>query len=331
MPETPKASKKTPDASSGRKGAFEKDRLPARSSFGLSLRAWWVVLRETYHAIGIDRLSLLAAGVAFYMLFAVFPGLTALISLYGLLADPASVKDQLEGMHGILPEQAWSLISKQLVSITSGSGKGLSLTGIISLLFALYSTRLAATAVMDALNAIYDVRETRSFIQVNLLALLFTIGAIIGLIFFIAAIVFAPIALDFIGLGPMADLLIRYLRWPAVALAMVAGLTISYRYGPARPLPTRHWLTWGAVLATILWLIASIGFSWYVAEFGSYDKVYGSLGAVIILLFWFWLTAFVVLLGAELDVQIAHQMLHGGAHGPKHQPPAYLAGTGKQT
>jgi membrane protein len=286
----------------------------AVSALELSAAGWRNVLWRTYQAISRHRLGLLAAGVSFYMLFAIFPGLTALISLFGLLADPATVSQQFQPMRRILPEQAWSIIHNQLVSLTSHSNNGLSLAGLISFAFALYSTRLAALAMMDALNTIHEKDEERSFVRVNLLALLFTIGAILSMIFFIGAIVFAPIALGHLGLGESANLFVRYLRWPLVALAMVFGLAITYRYAPVRPPPAWRLVTFGSIAATLLWLAASVGFSWYVQAFGSYDKLYGSLGAVIILLFWFWLTAFVVLLGAELDAQIAHEAPRATMH-----------------
>lgn len=279
----------------------------AQSPWEMPWRAWKAILWRTWNAMGEDRLSLLAAGVAFYMLFAIFPGLTALISLYGLLADPAAVQEQLEPIKEVVPEQAWFIIKNQLTSVAAAGTSTLSITGLVSLAFALFSARLAASAMMDALNAVYNETEKRNFLTLNIIAIVFTLGAIAALILFIALVVFAPIAFSVFGLGEEAEALIRYVRWPLLAVAMAVALAITYRYGPARRPAKWRWLTWGSVAATILWLIASIGFSWYVEAFGSYDRIYGSLGAVIILMFWLWLTAFVSLLGAEFDMQLEHQ------------------------
>jgi membrane protein len=278
--------------------------------------AWRDILLRTWNAIGEDRLSLLAAGVAFYALFAIFPGLIAVISLFGLLADPAQLQAQLEGLREVLPDRAWEIISEQLLAVASQETSTLSWSGIISLGFALFAARVAAASLMDALNAIYNEDEQRNLIVYNAVALLLTLGAIMGMVLFVAGIVFAPIILNLFGLGGTADFLIRYLRWPLLGLVLIAGLAITYRYAPSRAPAKWRWLTWGAAAAMVLWLIASVGFSWYVEAFGSYDELYGSLGAVIILMFWLWLTAFVVLLGAELDMQIEHQTAVDTTTGP---------------
>ncbi len=302
----------------------------ARSPSDMPRRAWKAILLRTWQSISDDRLSLLAAGVAFYMLFAIFPGLTAIISLFGLLADPTAVQQQLEPMKEVLPEQAWSVIRNQLSSLASAGTSGLSITGLISLLFALVSARLAAYSMMDALNAVYNEVETRSFFKVNVIAMLFTLAAISALIFFVVLVVFAPIALNTFGLGDEAEMLIRYVRWPLLAFAMALGLALTYRYAPNRRPPKWRWVTWGSILATLLWLVGSVGFSWYVEAFNTYDRVYGSIGAVIILLFWLWLTAFVSLLGAALDMQIEHQTSVDSTVGeekPMGQRGAYVADT----
>ncbi len=258
------------------------------------------ILMRAYHGMSEHNDSLLAAGVAFYALFAIFPALTAATWIFGLLADPATIKTQLNSLRDVLPQEAWSLIEQQLTKLTSQS-TSLSLAGIFGLVVALYSARLAASSMMQALNEVYSVKEERSFIRANAVAILFTLVAIAVMLIAVGVLVGVPILFNFVGLSSFSAEIIRYARWPALAILMALSLAVLYRYGPNRKDARWKWLTWGSGLATALWLIASYGFSWYVSAFNSYDKVYGSLGAVVILLFWFWITAFSGLLGAEVD------------------------------
>ncbi len=258
------------------------------------------ILIDTYKGIGDHGLSLLAAGVAFYAFFAIFPALAAATWIFGLLANPAEIHNQLNNLRDVLPAEAWSLIDKQLNTLTQKSSS-FSLAGIVSLVVALYSARLAASSMMQALNTVYGIKEKRSFMVVNALALLFTLVAIVILLAAVAVLVVLPFVFSYLGLSSMWDSAVKYVRWPALAVLMVLALALVYRYGPDRENAQWKWLTWGSGTATVLWLAASLGFAWYVSAFNSYDKVYGSLGAVAILLFWFWITAFAGLLGAELD------------------------------
>ena len=200
----------------------------------------------------------------------------------------------------MVPAEAWQLIDQQLTTLTSKSAS-FSLAGIISLLVAIYSARTAASSMMGALNVVYGIAENRGFIKTNAIAILFTVLAIVILLLAVGVLVVAPILFNFVGLNSFASEIIRYARWPALAVVMILALTMVYRYGPNRDRARWKWLTWGSATATVIWLIASFGFSWYVSAFNSYDKVYGSIGAVVILLFWFWITSFCGLLGAELD------------------------------
>jgi membrane protein len=258
------------------------------------------IVIATVKSSGEHDISLLSAGVAFYALFALFPALAAATWIFGLVANPAAIHEQLATMHDVLPQEAWQLIDQQLTALTTRSVT-FSLTGLIGLGVAFYSARLAASSMIGALNKVYGIRETRGFIALNLAALLFTAMAIVILLLAVALLVAVPILFDFVGLSSVSGGLIRYLRWPALAALMVVTLAALYRFGPARRNAKWHWLSWGSATATAIWIAASFGFSWYVAAFNSYDKVYGSIGAVIVLLFWFWITAFCSLFGAELD------------------------------
>jgi membrane protein len=258
------------------------------------------IVTETLSNTGKHNASLLAAGVAFYAMFALFPALAAATWIFGLLASPAAIHDQLNTLRDVLPQEAWQIIDTQLTSLAS-KNTSFSFAGIVGLFISIYSARAAASSMMGALNAVYATEDTRGFIKTNAIAILFTVLAIFVLLLAIAVLVAVPILFNFVGLNYFAWEIIRYVRWPALGAVMILALAAVYRYGPDRERAHWKWLTWGSATATLLWLIASLGFSWYVSAFNSYDKVYGSIGAVVVLLFWFWITAFSGILGAELD------------------------------
>jgi membrane protein len=278
-----------------------------RKSHASSFQELRAVLSDTVSNINAHNTSLLAAGVAFYALFALFPGLAAGTWIFGLLANPASILDQLDNLRGVLPKEAWQLIDQQLMALISRS-TSLSPTGIVSLLVAIFSARAAASSMMGALNVVYGIEEKRSFVTTNAIAILFTLLAIVLLLIAVGVLVVAPIVFNFVGLHSYASEILRYARWPALAVLMILALALVYRFGPDRKRAHWKWITWGSATATVIWLIASSLFSWYVAAFNSYDKIYGSIGAVAVLLFWFWITAFAGLLGAELDNVIERRL-----------------------
>ena len=265
------------------------------------------VLVETFNAAGQNHLGLLAAGVAFYMFFAIIPGLGVAVWLLGLLTNPAAIQGEADNLRDVLPQEALSLIQQQLIALTSRQSGGVSLPGLINLVIALFTARTAASSMIEALNHVYGVQETRGIIKVNAIAVLFTIVAVITLVAAIMLAILLPELHRFASSSGPLQVLVRYLRWPLLAFLAILALAVVYRFGPDREKPSWHWLTWGSIAAASLWLVVSFGFSWYVAVFNSYDRLYGSLGAVIVLLFWFWLTAFSGLLGAQLDRQIELQ------------------------
>jgi membrane protein len=264
------------------------------------------IVQDTFSNIGKHNDSLLAAGVAFYAMFALFPALAAVTWIAGLLFDPAAIHDQFNNLRDVLPKEAWQIIDTQLTALASKSAS-FSLAGIAGLLVAIYSARAAASSMMGALDVVYGTEDTRSFIKTNAIAILFTVLAILILLLAIAVLVVAPILFNLVGLNSFATKMIGHARWPVLALVMILALATVYRYGPHREHAHWKWLTWGSATATVIWLAASFGFSWYVSAFNSYDKVYGSIGAMVVLLFWFWITAFSGILGAELDNVIEHR------------------------
>jgi membrane protein len=262
------------------------------------------VLVCVWRSISEDNISLLAAGVAFYMLLAIFPALVFIVAMFGLLADPDQVRQWLLSLKGVLPGEAWNAIDAQLLVLTGQTSTSLSLTSIFSLLLAFINARLGAYSMMGALNVVYNSPETRSFTLTNLIAFMFTIAALCALVFNIYAVIAVPRVLGGIGLSEFSSSILHTLRWPVLAVIMALSLALVYRYGPDRKDAHWRWVSIGSLAGTALWLAGSTGFSWYVSAFNSYDKVYGSFGAVVILLYWLWLTAFAALMGAELDMQI---------------------------
>jgi membrane protein len=262
------------------------------------------IASNVWRAISADNISLLAAGVAFYTLLALFPALAFIVAMFGLIGDPAQIRQELLSLKGVLPAEAWEAIDAQLMILTRQTTATLSLAFLVSLVIAFINARLGAYSMMGALNTVYRCQETRSFVRINLIAIIFTLAALIILAFNVYAVAAVPELLKNLGFTSLSSAAIHTLRWPVLALLMVFSLALTYRYGPNRKSPRWRWLSLGSLVATMLWLAGSTLFYWYVAAFNSYDRLYGSFGAVVILLYWLWLTAFAALMGAELDMHI---------------------------
>ncbi len=268
---------------------------------------WRDVLWRIWDQTGKDNISIIAAGVAFYSLLAIFPAITAFVSLYGLVADPSQVEQQIQLVGQVVPTDAVNLIGGQLRSVASAGTSRLGLSAVIAMLFALWSAGAGVRALMTALNIAYREDEKRSFVRFYLVAFAFTVGLIVAAILSLLVVVALPVALQFLPLGGLAQIVITGLTWLILAGVVILGLGVLYRYGPSREPAKRRWLSWGAAAAVLLWLLASFLFSLYAANFANYSATYGALSAVIALLMWFWLSAFVVLLGAELNAEMEHQ------------------------
>lgn len=268
---------------------------------------WRDVLLRTKREVSDDYMGLVAAGVAFFGLLAIFPALAALVSIYGLVADPAQVEQQMSGVLGMLPPQAAEILQNQMRSVASQPSTGLGWGVALGLLFTLWSAAKGVKALMQGLNIAYDEEESRGFFKLNGMALLLTVGAIVFGALALGLIAILPPVLSALGLPGWAETVISLLRWPLLAAAVVGMLAVLYRFGPDREEPKWRWVNWGSGVATVLWLVGSILFSVYVSNFGNYSETYGSLGAVVVLMMWFYLTSFVVLLGAELNAEMEHQ------------------------
>jgi membrane protein len=291
---------------------------------------WRDVLWRTKNEMSRDNLSLVAAGVAFYALLAIFPAIAATISIYGLVADPQTIEQQLAATSEILPEQARSMIQQQLTRIASAAPTALGFASVVSVLLALWSANKGTQSLITALNIVYDEEEKRGFVWLTLLSLALTIGIILFMIVGLAAIAVMPALLGNLGLPEQIRQLASWLRWPILGLGFVVGLAIFYRVAPSREGPRWRWVIWGALAATVLWLIGSVLFSWYVSNFGSYNETYGSIGTVVVLMMWFWVSALIVLLGAELNAEMEHQTERDTTRGrdqPMGRRGAYVADT----
>jgi membrane protein len=279
----------------------------ARTPAEIPKRGWKDILLRIWKNIGKDRVVVVAAGVTFYSILALFPAIAALVALYGLFAEPSTIASHLDSIAGLVPGGAIEVMRDQITRVASQGRTALGLTFIVSLLVSLWSANAGMKSLFDALNLVYDESEKRGFFKLNLVSLTFTLLTIVFVMVAIGAVVVVPVVLNFLGLGDATELVIKIARWPALFIVVTLALAFLYRYGPSREKARWHWLTWGSVFAAVGWLVVSILFSWYAENFGNYNKTYGSLGAIIAFMFWIWLSIIVVLIGGELNVETEHQ------------------------
>lgn len=277
----------------------------ARTPSEIPRQGWRDILWRVWKQIGEDNLFIVAAGVSFYAFLALFPALAAMVSLAGLVMEPADVERLVASATGVLPPEALQIIRDQVHEVVTTSNETLGVGLVVSLALALWSATAGIKALMTALNIVYDEQEARGFLRYYATALVLTLGAV----------VFAPAALMLVAalpvllerLPPVLGIFLGVVRWLLLGGALLLALAVVYRYAPSRERAQWRWVTWGSAMAMILWLIGSALFSLYVAKFGDYNKTYGALGAIVILLTWFYLSTVVILLGAELNAEMEHQ------------------------
>jgi membrane protein len=270
-------------------------------------RGWKDFPLRIWANIGKHRVIVIAAGVTFYSILAIFPAIAALVALYGLFADPATITSHLDSIADLVPSGAIEVIRDQITRVASQGRTTLSLTFIVSLLISLWSANAGMKSLFDALNLVYNETEKRGFFKLNLVSLTFTLLAIVFALLAIGGLVVIPVVLSFLGLGGETEMLIKIARWPALFIVVTLALEFLYRYGRSREQPQAGWIMWGSVFAALAWVAVSVLFSWYAENFGSYNKTYGSLGAIIAFMFWIWLSVIVVLVGGELNAEVEHQ------------------------
>jgi membrane protein len=277
---------------------------------------WKDILLRVYRRMTRDRILLIAAGVTFYLILAIFPAISALVSIYGLIFDPKTMVGHLNLVAGVAPSGAPEIVREQLNQLGQQSGAALGVSFFVSLAIALWSATSGVKAIFDGLNVAYEEEEERSFVKLTGVALVFTIGLIGFVLLLLAGVVALPVALNCFPLRGLTEILLKIVRWPLLLVLVAFALSVFYRYGPSRAKPQWRWISWGSATAAGLWLVASILFSWYVANFGSYNKTYGSLGAVVGFMTWVWLSNIVVLVGAQLNAEMEHQTAQQSTAGP---------------
>jgi membrane protein len=273
----------------------------------IPVKGWRDILLRVYGNISDHRVLALAAGITFYSLLAIFPALAALVAIYSLFADAGAIAAHLNEVSGFVPSGALDVARDQLTRVASKGEAALGVTFALGLAVSLWSANAAMKSLFDTLNIVYAEEEKRGFIKLNAISLMFTTGAVAFILGAIAAVAVLPIVLTYIGLSDFTDLLLRIARWPVLALGLAVALALIYRFGPSRAAPQWRWISWGSAAAALLWLAGSALFSFYAANFGSFNATYGSLGAVMGFMTWLWISAIVVLLGAELNAEIEHQ------------------------
>jgi membrane protein len=295
-----------PAARAERREAAARGRYAATPS-DIPARGWKDILWRCYERLTEDRILTIAAGVTFYILLAIFPAIAALVAIYGLFADPAVIAKHVEDVASFVPGGGVAILREELNRVASQPRGTLGLAFIVGLGISLWSANAGVKAILDALNIAYVEREKRSFVKLTGVSFVFTIAGILGAILAVVLVVVLPLVLQFLGLEKITETIVAVAKWPLLFVGAGLAVAVLYRYGPSRTQAKWRWLSWGSALAAALWIGVSLLFSWYTVSFASYNKTYGSLGAVIGFMTWIWISSIVILLGAELDAEIERQ------------------------
>lgn len=282
----------------------------------IPLDGWRDIFVRVWRDVTRTNMLMTAGSLAFFAFLAIPSALSALVALYGLVFDPSAVSRQIASMQGLLPQEAIAVLSNQLKTITASSHSRLSIAFGASLAVALWSARSGTASLMTALNIAYDETDKRSLIRFEFDAMLLTIALTIFSILALALIAGLPAVIGILPLGSYTKVAATIARWPVLLLLIEVALAAIYRFAPSREEAKWRWVTWGAAIATVLWLGGSALFSLYVADFGSYDKTYGSIAAVVVLMMWLYVSSFAVLIGAEINAETEHQTACDSTTGP---------------
>lgn len=309
-------------ASAAKPVASEKDahqRGRGRNATGPASMPWsgWLdILTRTKQQLEEDNLTIVAAGVAFYGFVAVVPALAATVAIYGLVADPSQVTDQITSLATVLPGEALPLLRDQMIRITSDN-QAAGISAALGVLIAIYSSANATKALISGLNIAYDETEKRSFVKLTALAILLTVGGIVAASCAVGLVAVLPAVLAHLRITQGIETLLNIVRWPLLVGAFLVALAVLFRFGPCRTKARWQWVSPGAIVAAVLWLMGSAAFSLYVSKVGSYDKTYGPLGAVIVFLMWLYISALTVLVGAEVNSEMERQTKRDTTDGPE--------------
>ena len=281
----------------------------ASSPSEIPLRGWWHIVKRVAARSSNDNLSLVAAGVAFYALLAIFPAIAALVSVYAYFSSPTEITAHLSQFITLMPSSTRDIILQQVTAVSQKSQATLSLSAISTLILAVWSSSKGSQALITACNITYHESNKRPFLITLLMRFLFSVGAIMVAVIALLIIGILPVVLNLVGLTQSVDRVIQLISWPFLAVVFNVALACLYRYAPHRREAKWRWVTLGSVCATVLWIIASVGFSFYVAQFASYNETYGSLGGVVIMLMWLYLSAYIIIFGAAFNASIEQQTL----------------------
>ncbi|MBY5566095.1 YihY/virulence factor BrkB family protein [Rhizobium leguminosarum] len=288
------------------------------------------VFWRVFHEVLADRVTLIAAGVTFYLLLALFPAMAALVSLYGLVADPTTISEHLRELAGLMPSGAFDLLADQIKELVDRRDATLGITFFVGLGIALWSTHSGTLAIFDAMNVAYEEDEKRGLVRLNLIGLCFTLCAMLFTVVMVALVGVMPVVLSYLWLDQFKEHMALLMRWPLLLLVVAVAVTSVYRFGPSREPAKLRWMTWGAVLTTIAWVAMSLGFSFYLDHFANYNATYGTLGALIGFLIWIWLSVVILIIGGELNAELEHQTARDTTTGtplPMGSRGAYVADT----
>jgi membrane protein len=272
---------------------------------------FWRLVSE----VAEDRVMLIAAGVTYYLLLASFPALGVLVALYGFIADPTTLGTQIGFLASFLPPGALEIVLKQLTTLTAQKTSTLSIAFVVSFLVALWSANGGVKALFDAMNVAYGETEKRSIIRLNLMSLAFTLGALVVATVLIFAIGILPLIFAFFHLDSTVEIVATLVRWPFMLIVVGIASAMIYHYGPSREKAKLRWISWGAVFSSVCWMLASILFSYYLANFANYNATYGTLGAVIGFMVWIWISVIILIVGAELNAELEHQTIRDSTTG----------------
>jgi membrane protein len=281
--------------------------IRAQKPTEIPLRGWKQVVTRAWAENSADNMPIIAGGVAFFAFLSIFPALIAMLSLYGLVASPETVAEQVEDLSAQLPDSAAELIGDQLEAIATNSGSALTWGLVVSILAALWTASGGVGNMITAINLAYDEVETRNFSPLKGTALILTLGAIVFVLITFGLVAVVPVVLDALPLGIVGTVLAQVLRWTLLLAVFAGALAVLYRIAPDRDAPKLRWVSLGSIVVTLVWALVSLGFSFYVDNFGSYDKTYGAIAGVIVLMLWLYLTCYLVLLGAEINSEAEHQ------------------------
>ncbi|HEX8488618.1 MAG TPA: YihY/virulence factor BrkB family protein, partial [Propionibacteriaceae bacterium] len=278
-------------------------------------KGWFQIAKRGWAEAKTDNVPLLAAGMAYYAFLSIFPALIAAVLLYGLFADPAQISEQINSLGSALPGEVRDLVTQQL-TMASGSGKA-GFGAVVAILLALFSASGGVGNMMTAINTAYDEEETRGFLKKRGIALALTLGALVFFLLVVTLVAVLPAVLQVFGTSGIVFFLIQVARWALIVVVISVALAVLYRVAPDRDAPKMRWTSVGAAIATVLWIVASVGFSLYVANFGSYAKTYGALAGIVILLLWLFITSYAILLGAEINAESEQQTIKDTTKGPE--------------